>query len=69
MSRKPRTKPCATGVHRPCRIESNESGMQRASWRLCGCALVRTAASRCWYFSGLLGDAVAEPDQRVAVRL
>lgn len=69
MTRKLQTKSCATGVHQPCRIESNDSGMQRASCRLCGCALVRTAASRGWYFSGLLGDAVAESDQRVAVRL
>ena len=69
MTRKLQTKSCATGVHRPCRIESNDSGIQKASCRLCGCALVRTAASRCWYFSGLLGDVVAEPDQRVAARL
>ncbi|MDH2134268.1 hypothetical protein N5J77_24350 [Sphingobium yanoikuyae] len=49
---------CVSGNHKPhSPIERDRCGVQRTSCRACGCTLVRTEATRRWYFSGLLGDA------------
>lgn len=48
---------CVSGTHKPrSPIERDRSGVERTHCRVCGCALMRTAATRRWYFSGLIGD-------------
>lgn len=47
---------CATGNHRARRVRLLfESGAIRSRCRDCGCDLVRTQATRRWYYSGPLG--------------
>jgi hypothetical protein len=58
---------CADGDHRPHRIEDDESGVQRAVCRACGCALMRNLATRRWYYSGVLGDSPAQAGLAQAV--
>ena len=47
---------CAAGLHRPKRVRLQfEGGKVRSTCRDCGCDLVRTQATRSWYYSGPLG--------------
>ncbi len=47
---------CRAGIHQPYgRIARIGEGIQRASCRGCGCALMRTGATRMWFLSGLIG--------------
>lgn len=49
---------CLAGRHRPRRVRAAADGQPaRTTCRDCGCALVRTAASRRWFYSGTLGAA------------
>lgn len=63
MARRSPSLACTAGNHQPHCIEGSDDGVQRAVCRACGCALVRTAAARRWYFSGLLGAAPARGDR------
>ncbi len=50
----PRT--CAEGNHRPRRVRLSLSETKlHTTCRDCGCDLVRTQATRRWYYSGTLG--------------
>ncbi len=47
---------CAAGHHRARRVRMvYEDGKIHSTCRDCGCALVRTQATRRWYYSGPLG--------------
>ena len=47
---------CATGRHRARRVRLvYQEGKIQSTCRDCGCELVRTQATRRWYFSGRLG--------------
>jgi len=47
---------CAAGHHRARRVRLVfENGKAHSTCRDCGCALVRTEATRRWYYSGTLG--------------
>lgn len=47
--------PCAAGRHRPRRVPIGvEGGELRTTCRDCGCVLVRTLATRRWFYSGPL---------------
>ncbi|WP_174274680.1 hypothetical protein [Sphingomonas bacterium] len=47
--------PCANGRHRPRRVPIGISGSTvRSTCRDCGCVLVRTLATRRWFYSGPL---------------
>lgn len=47
--------PCAGGQHRPRRVPIGiEGGQVRTTCRDCGCVLVRTLATRRWFYSGPL---------------
>jgi len=47
--------PCADGQHRAKRIAvRNTIGEIRTTCRDCGCTLVRTQATRRWFYSGPL---------------
>lgn len=49
---------CATGNHRARRVRLVfEGGALHSRCRDCGCELVRTHATRRWYYSGPLGAA------------
>ncbi len=55
---RPTTPDCLAGRHRPRRVRAVADGPPaRTTCRDCGCVLVRTAASRRWYYSGTLGAA------------
>lgn len=47
---------CANGEHRPKRVPVRNIGseMIRTTCRDCGCLLVRTQATRRWFYSGTL---------------
>jgi len=46
---------CRNGIHRPNPITRTRDGeVLRSVCRDCGCHLVRTAATRRWFLSGLL---------------
>ena len=63
MARRSPSLACTSGNHQPHGIEDNDDGVQRAVCRACGCALMRTAATPRWYFSGLLGTASGHVDR------
>lgn len=49
---------CAAGRHRARRVKLVfEDGAIRTTCRDCGCDLVRTQATRRWFYSGALGMA------------
>ncbi len=49
---------CANGRHRARRVRMvYQDGKIHSKCRDCGCELVRTQATRRWYFSGTLGVA------------
>lgn len=49
---------CAAGHHRARRVRLVfVDGKLHSTCRDCGCALVRTQATRQWYYSGTLGRA------------
>lgn len=56
MSTRPEPHPnCEAGRHRPRRIAvRGASAALRTTCRDCGCTLVRTLASRAWFYSGPL---------------
>lgn len=62
MARRSQSIACTAGNHQPHCIEGDDNGVQRAVCRSCGCALVRTAATRRWYISAMLGAAPARGD-------
>ena len=47
--------PCRNGRHRPRRVPvGGSAGELRTTCRDCGCVLVRTLATRRWFYSGPL---------------
>ena len=57
MATQPRFEPeaCANGRHRPKRVPiGGGQGDLRTTCRDCGCSLVRTLATRQWFYSGPL---------------
>jgi hypothetical protein len=57
MATQPRfePEPCANGRHRPKRVPIGSAGGDlRTTCRDCGCQLVRTLATRQWFYSGPL---------------
>ena len=53
---------CAEGHHRARRVRMvYNDGKIHSTCRDCGCALVRTQATRRWYYSGPLGAEGARP--------
>ena len=53
------TPACAEGHHRARRVKLVFEGVTlRSRCRDCGCDLVRTQATRLWFYSGALGAAV-----------
>ena len=54
----PISRNCSAGLHRARRVKLVfEGGTLRTKCRDCGCDLVRTQASRQWFYSGALGAA------------
>ena len=46
---------CVSGRHRPRRVPIGTAGGEiRTTWRDCGCEMVRTLATRRWFYSGPL---------------
>ena len=49
---------CAVGRHRARRVKlASEGAALQTTCRDCGCTLVRTQATRQWFYSGALGAA------------
>ncbi|WP_162527097.1 hypothetical protein [Sphingomonas solaris] len=54
--RRSRITDCRAGIHQPDRSTARgDDGIQRSSCRGCGCALMRTGATRIWFLSSLIG--------------